>query len=116
MHLKVGDVQKLVTAANKAKLLEQDIVVYKTDIQLLNGQIANLMAQLVNASRSDSVNAHTIQLYKDQIQLMKDNRTDLEGKVTVLEKEVRSLRRKQFWTSVGGLVGILGALFLYFTK
>lgn len=98
--------KRILVAAEQKKVLEQQIVI-------LNERIAGYEGIIEALQDRDSA---TISGYEKQISIMKDQRGIFEGEINLLNKEIKKLNRKVFWTSVAGIAGITTLGILYLTK
>jgi chromosome segregation ATPase len=109
----IEDVKKNVS--NK-QALEADIAVYKDDVRILNEQKANLQQQIANLMKADSIDQKHIAILESQVAVYDKVIKSYEDQIVAMTKEIKRWRRKNFWTTVGGIVATTAALFLYFTK
>lgn len=89
--------------------LEEDIEVYKDDVRILNLMIANLEKEVANLEKINSNDSATIKLLRDQLELTRQTRADLEQKITILERDNKKLRNgRNFWRILSGIVAAIG--------
>lgn len=98
--------RRILVAAEQKKVLEQQV-------EILNERIAGYEGIIEALQDRDSA---TVSGYEKQITLMKEQRIVFEGEIKELNKQIKKLNRKVFWTSVAGLAGMGTLTFLYLTK
>lgn len=98
--------QGLVIAAEQRKIL-------KEQISLLDQRILGLEEMIRQLNDRDSI---TVASYEAELKLMREQKALYEDQIATFEKLLRREKRKRFWTSVGGTLTTVGALFLFFTK
>lgn len=104
--VKIVTYQKLVIAAEQKKLLEQQV-------SILNERIVGYEAMIKFLNEKDTA---TVGSYERQIAVMHDQRKIFEAALKDNEKVIRKLKRKIFWTSAAGVVGMGTMAFLLLTK
>jgi hypothetical protein len=89
----VPEIQKVLIAAKQKKALDSLVIVYRSDINILQGKI-NLL---------EEKDRNSIQIA-----------TAYQSQVDILNKEVKKWKRKTRWTAVGGvlLTGLVTTLFI----
>lgn len=102
----VNVIKKVLIAAEQKKVMDQQVVI-------LNDRIAGYQSQIIIIHEKDSA---TVELYERQIKTAKEQRTIFEHEIIILNKQLRKGRRKQFFTALGGVAGIMAIGYLYVTK
>lgn len=92
-------------AAESTTVLKDRVVLLNEDIRLLNERIVNLR-------NKDSIDALLIAGYEKQMAIMRDQRGIFEAEIAVRDKTIKKLKRKRFWTTLGGIAGMGGAFWL----
>lgn len=98
--------KRVLIAAEQKKVLEQQV-------EILNERISGYEGIIEALQDRDSA---TVSGYEKQITLMKEQRVVFEAEIKLLNKEIKKLNRKVFWTSVAGLAGVGTLAVLYLTK
>jgi putative NADH-flavin reductase len=91
--------RRILTAAQQKSILDSQVVILN---QRITGQ-----EQIISALNAKDT--ATVGSYERQIAVMKDERK-------ILEKEVKKIKRKLFWRTVGGVGLTAGLVALYITK
>lgn len=102
-------IQKVLIAAEQKKVLDSQVIV-------LNQRIAEKDSIISLLKFKDETNQQVIQTYEDEIAQMKQQREILEKQIKENDKVIRKLKRKVFWTSLGGIAGMGTLAFLLLTK
>lgn len=96
-------------AAEQKKVLEEQVIV-------LNKRITEKDSIVSLFKSKDDTSKQVIQTYENEIAVMKDQRKIFETEIKQNEKIIRKLKRKVFWTSAAGVVGMGTMAFLLLTK
>lgn len=107
---------KLLTRAEEGKLLAEKVTLLDNHIALLNSRIIELEGMVKAYELVGNFNDSLITSYKAEIAIMKEQRKLFEGAIKDNEKVIRKLKRKVFWTSLGGVAGIGAMTVLLLTK
>lgn len=110
------DAVKLLAKAEEGKLLVEKVSLLNEQIILINDRIRE-KEQIISAfEKINEANDSLISSYKKEIEVMTDQRKIFEQAIADAKKEVRRYKRKLFWRSVGGVMLLGGAAYLYITK
>lgn len=104
----VPTIQKLLIDAKQKRYADSLVLIYRSDINILNQKISALQIK-------DSTGREINKTYESMIQTMKDQRTILENQITYLNKEVLKWKRKTRWTAIAGVLttAIVTGLFIF---
>lgn len=81
-------------------------------VTILNARIEELQLLIDDLKDKDMNNYEIIQTYKSEIRIMQEQRAVFEKQIADLNAEIKKLKRKNFWTSVGGIAAAIGIIYL----
>lgn len=87
-------------AAEQKKVLEQQIALFKSDIDILNSRIQSKEKEIQFIEARDS---STLKSYEKEIEIMVDQRSIFEGEIKALQKQIRKEKRKRVVTGILGI-------------
>jgi hypothetical protein len=87
--------QKVLVAAEQKKVLDEKIII-------LNERISNLQGVIKDFQGKDSITVLTYETQLKEFRLQKE----------ILERDIKKLKRKLFWTKAAGIAGIAGAFYI----
>lgn len=102
--------------ADEAVLLAEKVTLLNEQIFLLNQRIMEKEQMVAAYQQINTENDSLISSYKKEIQLMQDQRKIFETAIKDKEKEIRRLKRKLFFRTVGEAIVAAVFAYLYFTK
>lgn len=106
------DIKALLSAFDEWKVLHAENPVLRQRVVLLESKIAVKDSIIVNLDQVVGMNGLIIQDYILNEKNLLRQRSNLEGEVKRLNKAVKRQKRKTFFTSLAGAVGIAGAAIL----
>lgn len=89
--------KRILAAAEQKKVLEQQV-------SILNERISGYELTIKTLNERDTA---TVGSYERQLTVMKDQRKTFEDEIKNNEKVIRKLKRKNLFTSIGGLTGVV---------
>ena len=107
---------KLVLKKEQAKLFEQQVTQYKSDIDNLNTLISLKNEQITQYKKGDSVNQKIVRTYENELQIMKDQVNLDKAMIKSNDKLIKRYKRRVFFRTVGGLAAVGVMTYLYLTK
>ena len=110
--LPMAQAQKLLTAAKQRDVLQEKINLMGSDVTILNNRITELQGAISDFKAKDDGFNQIVNTYTSEIQIMQEQRAILEKQITDLNSEIKKLKRKNFWTSVGGIAAVIGIIYL----
>lgn len=83
------------------------------DIDILQDRITELQGIITNLKEKDSV---SVQLFRDQLEVMKQQKTLFQDQLNGYERLLRREKRKRFWSSAAGIAATGIATYLFISK
>ena len=103
--LPLNKVQEIFVAAEQKKVLDKEVVVYKSDIQLLLERLSNKDARLAEKDSAiadfrfkDAVNQSIVKTFQSEIDILQSEKADYK----------KALRKQKTKTVLGGVAGLIG--------
>ena len=93
-------------AAENGKTAMEKVTVLNGIIGGLNNRISNLQGMVAEYQSKDSVYSKVIHGYVLEVGNLEAQKQTLTNWVQSLERQVKKEKRKRFWTTIAGVVGI----------
>lgn len=103
------DALKVLAAADSGRVYKRQVEQLQVDIGLLTDRIKEKENIITDLTTKDSLNDKIFDSFTREIFVMKEQRK-------LFEKQIRKLKRKAFFSSAIGLLGIGTLAYLYVTK
>lgn len=103
------DALKVLAAADSGRVYKRQAEQLKADIIILKDRIAEKENMITGYILQDSLSLQIFDSFTREVEVMKEQRK-------IFEKQIRKLKRKAFFGSAIGLLGIGTLTYLYITK
>lgn len=107
------DALRVLAQADSMKVYKKLVSQKQADIDTLTQRIDALQNVITQLKAKDATNQSIVSTYENQVKEMTDIRTEMQNEINYWQKLFLKEKRKRFWTTVGGIIGIGAAIYFF---
>lgn len=112
----IEQARKVLTAAKERDIYKERINLLQGDVSLINQRISQKDSIIADLRVKDFNNQSMVMTMKEQRVLLEDQKKILLDQIGVLNKTVRRMKRRQFFTAAGGVLATGVMVYIAATK